>query len=55
MTVNRLAACLDKTTQLPDPSDETLRIVAIAWPTGRIIYQYTPDELATAWTSTPAP
>jgi hypothetical protein len=31
---------------LPPPAGAAPGIVAVAWPTGRLIYPYTPDELA---------
>jgi hypothetical protein len=46
MTTHRETPRPDKTALLPNPSDDTSGIVAIAWPTGRTIYRYTPEELA---------
>jgi hypothetical protein len=36
----------DETRTLPRPAGAAPGVVAVAWPTGRRIYPYTPEELA---------
>jgi hypothetical protein len=42
----RSSAAADQTRTLPPPAGAAPGVVAVAWPTGRPVYPYTPDELA---------